>query len=254
MTQDTVLDKVRKLLRLAGNNPNPEEAASAAATAQRLIDAHNLSATVLELESGPRRPEADEPVQDFGTGDARLGESRDRGHEALASVLARANGCRLYYGWSGIRGRRRLALVGRASDAEAVRYLYAWVAGEMDRLTEVQGHGMGRVWRTNFRLGIVDTISRKLRESREAMAAEAKQAAEHNPHALMVVSQALATLQARGDTVQKWMDTHLKLRAGRATSRQYDGSAREAGRKAGESISLTGGRGRLASGAPRLGA
>jgi hypothetical protein len=249
MAPENILDKVRKLLRLAGNNPNPEEAASAAAAAQRMLDAHNLSAAMLELETeAPPRPE--EPIQDFGSG-AVLGVVRDHATERLASVIARANGCRIYF-LGGIRQGRRLCLVGRATDAEAARYLYAWVAAEMTRLAEAHGHGMGRVWRSNFKLGIVDTVGRKLREGREAMAAEAKATAAHNPHALMVVSTALAQLEQRSKSVEVWMKTNLKLRAGRASGARYDGSAREAGRRAGESIALRGGR-PLASGAPRLG-
>jgi hypothetical protein len=248
MAPENILDKVRKLLRLAGNNPNPEEAATAAAMAQRMLDAHNLSAAMLELETeAPPRPE--EPIQDFGSG-AVLGVVRDHAAERLASVIARANGCRIYF-MGGLRQGRRICLVGRATDAEAARYLYAWVAAEMTRLAEAHGHGMGRVWRGNFKLGIVDTVGRKLREGREAMAAEAKATAAHNPHALMVVSTALAQLEQRSKSVEVWMKSHLKLSAGRASGARYDGSAREAGRRAGESIALRGGR-PLASGAPRL--
>jgi len=259
MAPDTVVDKVRKLLKLAGNNPNVEEAATAAAMAQRLIDAHNLSVAMLELEAPEAARQPEEPIEDFGA-DAKLDwVGRDHARERLASVIARANGCSIYFqhGWlknaAGRHSRgKRICIVGQPSGAEAVRYLYAWVASEMDRLAELHGRGRGIVWRGNFKLGIVDTIGRKLRENREAMAAEAKASAAHNPHALMVVSQALATIEAKSGAVERWMKANMKLRTGRSSSRQYDGAAREAGRRAGESIALRGGR-PLASGAPRLG-
>jgi Protein of unknown function (DUF2786) len=248
MAPESILDKVRKLLRLAGNNPNPEEAASAAAAAQRLLDAHNLSAAMLELETeAPPKPE--EPIEDYGSG-AALGVVSDHAAQRLASTIARANGCRIYL-MGGMRQGQRVCLVGRPTDAEAVRYLFAWVSSEMARLAEAHGRGKGRVWRNNFKLGIVDTIGRKLREGREAMAAEAKATAAHNPHALMVVSSALAQLEQRGGSVELWVKKHLKLRMGRSSGARYDGSAREAGRKAGESIALRGGR-PLTSAAPRL--
>lgn len=46
------LEKVEKLLRLAAKNPNPEEAAFAAAKAQELLVAYNLSAEVVGQGSG----------------------------------------------------------------------------------------------------------------------------------------------------------------------------------------------------------
>lgn len=46
------LEKVEKLLRLAAKNPNPEEAASAAAKAQELLVAYNLSAEIVGQGSG----------------------------------------------------------------------------------------------------------------------------------------------------------------------------------------------------------
>src|SRR4249920_984372 len=120
MTESAILDKVRKLLRLAGNNSNPEEAATAAAHAQRLLDAHNLSAAMLELESeaspnDPPRPE--EPIENYD--DAPLGKTSDAAHVRLATVISRANGCRLFmrtYG-RGQRDKGRTFLVGRATDA-----------------------------------------------------------------------------------------------------------------------------------------
>ena len=58
----SIVDKVRKLLRLA-ESPNANEAALAAAKAQELIDAHNLSAALLAYDEGSAQP--NEPIEDF---------------------------------------------------------------------------------------------------------------------------------------------------------------------------------------------
>jgi hypothetical protein len=67
-------------------------------------------------------------------------------------------------------------------------------------------------------------------------------------------NQALARIEARSTTVDVWMKSNLRLRAGRSSGSRYNPSARDAGRRAGQSINLSGPRTRLTSGAPRLGA
>jgi hypothetical protein len=247
MTDTTILDKVRKLLRLAGNNPNAEEAASAAAKAQGMIDAHKLSAAMLELDE-PARAVPDEPVADYGA--EPLGDfGRDGGARVrLASTIARANACRIY-----MRNGRSICLVGRASDCETVRYLYAWLVGEMERLADRHGHGLGRVYRANFKLGVVDTLHRRLRATRDADTATARETARAtgNPGAMVRLDMALANLETRAATVDTWMKSNMRLTAGRVSGGRFHSGARDAGRAAGESIRLSGGA-RLGSGAARL--
>jgi len=48
----STIDKVRKLLALANRNPNPEEAASAAAKAQKLLAEHNIQMSMVEEQTG----------------------------------------------------------------------------------------------------------------------------------------------------------------------------------------------------------
>jgi len=248
MTQAEVLDKVRKLLRLSTSS-NPHEAANAAAKAQALIDAHHLSDALLSL-SGEAPAQPEEPVEDMGRygADAALAGAarRARWTVQLASDVARANGCRIYLMGGAVH------LVGRRSDAETVRYLYAYLAREIDRLALAAGRGLGRTWGNNFRLGAVESVGRRLREHKERSQREAREAAP-NAAALVLVNQALATIQARGASVQSWMDTHMKLRKSRGGSGgRWDGSARAAGREAGNGIALGGGA-RLGSGSARLG-
>ncbi len=235
----TILDTVRKLLRLA-ESPNAHEAASAAAKAQSLIDQHNLSTALLALDSAAPTP--DEPIEDFGKKGAPL-DSRpqlDRWRSTLAATICGANGCRVY------RSGGTLAIVGRPSDAETVRYLYAYLVREVEQLCERDGRGCGRTWRNNYRLGVVDTIARKLRAERETFRAEQRQlAAAAGSLALVRVNSALARVEQRGTDVSAWMKTHMRLRAGSSSYSRSDMSAREAGRRAGQSITINRARGAL---------
>ena len=102
----TILDKVRKCLRLSQSS-NANEAALAAATAQRLIDDYELHTAVLALDADTLEPE--EPIYDFGDRGAPLDADRPaRWAGSLAAAIARANACIVY------TSRGILGLIGRA--------------------------------------------------------------------------------------------------------------------------------------------
>jgi len=239
-----VLDKVRKLLRLA-QSPNANEAALAAAKAQRLIDEHHLQTALLALETHAPDAAADEPIVDFASKGAPLERATarlERWRVCLADVVARANACRIYLSSGSI------ALVGRPSDADSVRYLYEYLTREVERLCDLEGRGCGRTWRNNYRLGVVDAITLKLQAMRQQFAADAREQAAGNSTALVLMNQALARVEQRGRTVETWTKTHLKLRAGRAWSARGDYGARAAGQRAGRSIAINNARGGLPQG------
>lgn len=230
-----ILDRVRKLLRLAGNNNSPEEAAAAAAKAQTLIDEHNLNAASISLD-GDTADEPDEPIQDFEDSPLTTGKRVDSWKWSLASVVARANGCKPY-GWGG-----RIHLIGRPSDVETVRYLLAYIARQVEALAESRGAGKGYVWRQNFRRGCVDTVTKKLAAARREFKAEHRQlAAAESSTALVRIGRALARVEQRAEVVETWTKQNVKLRnSGGGRGQVFDSGAREAGRRAGQSISVGG--------------
>ena len=248
MTHDEAVSKAIRLLRLAQSD-NPHEAASAAAKAQEIIDRHKLEGisadsaihNIREPEEEIRRME--NPLE--------VGEGRNlsRWRVALASVLAKANQARIYTQGNAIN------IVGRPSDAETIRYLYAYLVNEIERLTKIHAKGNGKSWSHNFRLGIVDEIRDRLAEQREATVEKIKgEIVGLSPGgtgmALVRVDQALAKMEKRSEEVEQWMEKNMKLRMQYARS-SYNPSARERGREAGKSISLGGGKG-LPSGAKQL--
>lgn len=235
-----IIDKVRKLLRLA-ESPNANEAALAAAKAQRLIDEHNLSAQLLALDAAEAVP--DEPICDFEDKGAPLETNRrhPRWRTQLAGTIARANGCRVY-----INGEN-IALVGRPSDAETVRYLFAYLTREVERLCEREGAGCGVTWRNNFRLGVVYAIMEKLKEARERFKGEARKQATSDM-ALMRVNSALARVEERGMDVADWIKTNLKLVSRGGSGGSYDPGAVAAGKQAGKSIRIGGAKAGLGRG------
>ena len=249
MTVENIVSKVQKLLRLSTANSNAEEAASAAAKAQELIDQHNLSAAMLAIDNAePVNGVDDEPITDFLKAGAPLDaqKQQSRWRLTLASVVARMNGCRIYINGGSI------ALVGRPTDADTVRYLYGYLSRETERLASTQV-GMGRTWRNNFRLGVVDAITTKLYEQHRTFEHDVRaRARTEGGTALMRIDRALAKIDARGESVQAWIESNMKLRSGGSSSSRYNPSARQAGRAAGQSINIGGANGSITSGAKGL--
>lgn len=242
-----VVAKVQKLLRLSTSN-NPNEAALAAAKAQELIDRYQLTQTMLAVEAGdPRQGLDDEPIINFADAPLDSPKQLDRWRTTLAMILARRNACKIW------RLGPKLMIVGRPSDAETVRYVYGWLSGEVERLAVNQGAGKGRTWRNNFRLGVIDTIARKLREQERSFTRTIRMESKGNPQALIRINEALSVLTERRMDVARWTRQNMKLYAssggGGAT---YDESARRAGRRAGEMINVTSARRSLEGGARRL--
>lgn len=244
MNIQDAISKAARLLRLA-NSDNPHEAASAAAKAQDIIDRYQISAALLELEG--KTP--DEPHEDIGyfkqapldgKVDGRLSSWRSR----LAITVADANGCKCLFTGGAVN------LVGRPSDAETVRYLYAWLANETERLADKHGKGCGRPWRENFRHGVIDTLGQRLRAQRAATA-DAMRAEAGAPSAIVLVNQALAKVEARKADAQAWVDKNIKVSRSRAIGGggQFNPGARAMGRKAGHEVALSRARGALGGGA-----
>lgn len=222
MTHLEALDRVQKLLRLAKSD-NPHEAATAAAMAQKIIDRHKLDVASFENE--------DSPVEKIE--DTSLDNSTSTWKLRLAGVIAKANGCKLYYIPS-----RSIQLIGRQSDAQTVRYLYQWLSKEIDRLTREESQGKGKTWANNFRLGAVETLGHRLHIEKEETKreAQAEAFAKEGEAGLTKINQAIVKV-ADTTPLEKFAET-LNLRKGSTRRSSYDDGAREAGRRAGASINL----------------
>lgn len=236
MTREQAVQVCAKLLRLAARGGTVGEAAAAAAKAEEILTRFELTADLVAgLERGP-----DEAAASFG--DAPEGWLDDaarlvRWRYELSVRVSRLHGCFVFQGRRG-RGTS-LEIVGRPSEVEAVRYLFAWLAGEVEQLTARHGRGMGTVWRNNFARGAVDEIGRRLREQRDATAAEVRAEQASNPHALMIVARSLERITEHAVEAREVGYRVHKLRQTSSRGSRFDGNAREAGRAAGRSVNLS---------------
>jgi hypothetical protein len=240
------LDRVRKLLELS-KSENVNEASNAAAAAQALMSRHNITAA-MAVDVGQDADEREEPTE-VDTLHTHSARNLPTWKGLLGMALVGVNQCRCY------RSGNTLKIIGTPSDASTVRYLFTFLAREIDRLckqeTEMRG-SPGRTWANNFRLGAVSEISRRLKEAHRKVRSDMKLEADAGDSmgtgaALMRINNAIARIDKRSELAEA-RAKKMKLRAGgRSHSRHHTG-AREAGRRAGASIDLGGSKSSLGSG------
>ena len=123
--EERIIEKIRKCLALANNNPSEEEAKAAALQAQKLLAKYNISmADVTELEQ-----EVEEIVE-VATwfNDIVKGVARAWKYE-LADVVARNFRCKHFF-----YGKRAVVFYGHKTDAEAASEVYKYLFSMGDRL------------------------------------------------------------------------------------------------------------------------
>jgi hypothetical protein len=206
-----MLEKIKKLLALAQDKCNVNESALAAQMAQRLLAEHNLSIADLPQERQERcEPDVMDGVE----------ESWER---TLGSIVARANYCRAVHSQNIVNGDRKFILVGRPSNVQVVKYLYAYLRSEISKLADhakrTQGQG-DRSFKSGFINGCLHEVKAKL----NAM----KQVETSSCTAL--------TVRLDQEAEDKMHDIFPRLRTTRATCRINAGYG--AGQRAGRNMGI----------------
>jgi hypothetical protein len=240
---DNIIEKVRKLRALAANAGTLAEAEAAAAQAEAIIARYRLEEAQLEIDDASR-------VEAVGVADEPMwvgGERVPSWLNWLATALARHYGCVAFSEATRTRlgTTKCFKVVGRPSDVQVVRYMFAWLSAEIDRLSYRE---RGRSAMNAFRLGAVEGICTTL--------ATAQKQVEAEPGA----GSAAMVLASRADEADAYANRVFNLRGRTSGISYYDETGAFArGRAAGEGIhlgdALDGGggtsRGRLGAGGRR---
>ena len=242
MVNDSVLEKIRKLLALARGSTNDNEAANAFAQAQTLLSRHKLDAAQVELTTGV--PQVSEPILNSSVplySGKRVIEWKSR----LANEIAKLNACKLYIGnaVAGIEYR----LIGRQSDIDIISYLFDSIVSQIESASALalyQGKGSGKTFTNNFKHAASAEVIRRLIEAKNSVQAEFTKI---NGTAAMVL------VDSRMQEVLQRKKKNLRL--GKRISHGYkkDYAGIEQGRAAGQKVSLNRGLGSSGSGIRLLG-
>lgn len=209
---EKVIDRVRKLRKLA-TSTNANEAASAAAQADRLVQEHRLAEAQIEADTGNATESAAvDGVPLFTTKRMRPWRS------SLAVVI-----CRQYDVACWVSRRpvgAAFAMCGRASDVAIVRETYAWLEGEISRIAIARNERSD-----SFRMGCVSGI-------RTAYAIERHAAQRPGPTTGAIV---LADRTAQAEAARDAF-LHAPLKPQRESAARIDMGALERGRAVGATL------------------
>lgn len=242
MSEEKIIDRIKKLLSLSKSD-NENEAAQAAAQAAELILKHEIEEAKLADDSGDGGVLEDVEQESIDT-------TRQIVHwkGMLASGLARSMGCRMYYGnrYDSGKRQRTYMVVGQPSKVATIRYMYSYLCSDIERLvdfayreevlecrkSEVEAPS-ARSWKNAFRLGAATTIYNRLVEQRqETHKAAAKVEADCT---------ALAVVKTAEEAVEVFVSSRVgKLRKGQG-AQHSSGSGYGAGSRAGKNVGLGGG-------------
>lgn len=229
MTEENIIEKVRKLLSLAEGTDSEAEAAAAAAQAQRLMTKHSIAAAMLEVKNDGR-----EKAEDIVNPRSHLGKYASWKGVVLGSV-AKANGCGFYKSSRNeYATHHSMHLFGRPSDIDLCRELFEWIVIEIDSLASMNCKGEGRTFSHNYRYGAAESVASAVKKEWDD--AEREAVAGETGNALMVIEDALALRRDHALEVQRYGTVKIGLRRGKGSNFNANDEARRAGRRDGQGI------------------
>jgi hypothetical protein len=148
-----LLERVRKLLALAGNNANENEAAAAAEKAQALLVEHNLS--MLDIDNL-----ADDETKDIGV-DNSIITSSNPWRRPLAVQVAKLYFCEYFY--SSTRGSKNIhSFVGKKHNIEVAKMMFMYLLEAIDRLAREGAKGLPIKEQSPYRVAFRGACTKRL--------------------------------------------------------------------------------------------
>jgi hypothetical protein len=166
MNRESIIEKIKKLRALAGNNNSVEEVATATRLAEELIQKHQLEDAELEISFGSTEQvlEDQEALTDW-----KLRQTIWQ--NSLLSCLCQAYNC------EGVLkqtkdGSLAFYAIGRPSNISTLRYQYSYFVLELTRLAQSLSpfglkRGSAKKWYNSFYHGAVQAIGSELRRSKQ---------------------------------------------------------------------------------------
>lgn len=221
---NSIIEKISKLRKLS-NSANVNEAATAAAMADKLIAKYRLSEAELEIsEEKSSQPEFDDG---FVYETKRITKWKN----SLIIFLSKHYGCAVYnsigYDANSNRSISRYKLVGSKEDMSIVKYMFSWLTGEVERISHKETKGKGHVYANSFCIGAVAGIIQQMTLSKKEVESSAV-----NCTALTIVNNKLTV-------ANQFLNSTLKLKPSKTSNNsQINYNAYNNGVEAGKNIHL----------------
>lgn len=254
-TENKIIHRIQKLLKLAGNAGSEAEAALAAERAAALMAQYEIHEAEVALASGTevRTPEPIEKAHRVtGT------KKKVAWHMRVTSAVASSYGATAY--WIG----GAVVLFGRLSAVQAAGYTSQYLMREVERITDKEAPttSYSKTYRNAFRLGCASRVAYRVEEAARAArknpaAAMAKAAEvmaedldagdpsaptnEPAPVNAPVNAMALAVIEKDREEVEaEYKKYSAKWRSAGPVGKVSNGSGYEAGKRAGDRVNIAG--------------
>jgi uncharacterized protein DUF2786 len=236
---NAIIERIKKLLALANvdrSNTTPEEAANAAAAAQRLMAQHNIEAAMLDEKTGTESQAIGRDVWNADENGWKKSTVQMRWVPILAAAVAEAHFCKIVL----VQESNSIWFCGTESNRAVAMYMFTYLRRLGDTIAREEYHERwkaGKVaknhselhrWRTGFFYG----YSQALKARYNAMNATLRTEYANNPGALMVLNNALARVN-----VDKVFDGE-KLKTGKQKPLHSHAEGAATGKRHGESVNL----------------
>lgn len=224
--QEDIARRVRGLLnKTVANGCTEAEALAAAQAARRIMDAHRLTQSDVEIEA--------EPIDDVCID--RPTAQKLAAVDLCCAAISKYCGTKSWYQHK--HGKRMWRVIGLKADTEMAKYLYEMLADTIARETRDYARANASHWsdaahtrrmNQSFSVGMAQRISRRLREMAEAANAQA------------VTSTGTALVVVKDHAVSGYFDgLGIKFSGSLSGPRARSQGAYEAGRAAGERVNLS---------------
>jgi hypothetical protein len=242
---DSLINKIRNLLKMTTSNGCTEaEAAAAAAKVQELMIAHNISISQVKVS------ERSEPAENVDRAAVRKGGKLVRWKIALLDGCAQANFCKCYS--RHYCGDVEMIVVGKPTNRAACMEVFEYLEATIERLAaraikQRPSYESARSYGNAFRYGAAERLRARLKES-------IRQASEKGAAGSTAIVVADVYKAAFAEIERYYQQNNVRLSRGRGASVK-SGSGYHAGSAAAANVSLTPSKriGRSSGSAPALG-
>jgi hypothetical protein len=230
---EKALDRVRKLLALAGNNSNEEEAARAAEKAQEILAEHNLSIADIKTDA-----DKDERLVE----DDELITNQQQWRRDLGNIVAELYFCQyLFLILPGYKDQH--TFIGAKHNVEVAKLFFTYLHMAVDRLAiagaKEREKSMQSTYRTTFRKACTARLYRRIQDRiNAAKRGQIVTESGKNLPALLDVYEASKTQIMNYVKNEYGMDSFRVARARNVSTKVRDDGAYRDGLKAGDSIGL----------------
>lgn len=223
MSDNEIIEKIQKLLKLSESS-NVHEAALAAQRAADLMLKYNIEKSVLDFDQNKK-----EEIE-YSLFEKNEGSNKNRFQGDLASAIASFFDAQIL--WRG----NDLWLVGSKSDLNATKYLFQAISNQITELCESAWWSIGKwsgvhgkTWKGSFRQGALDEIKKRLVERKKTFKSEFSS----NSKELVVVNEHARDVKA--------FLASMSIRTLAPSNKSINAGAYNSGVSAGSSVNIGGG-------------